>query len=153
MCNNVFSPRTALPCNSHSSLQKKKCSERGLAYNHAVPYSYWKNRSYYIFGISCCGFVMKTTTQVWVCLWQTSSLTVSYVHSHLRQTKLLRSPNQSPGQRRVFSSPSFVIYLILNIFFDGGSITVMSLLKEVLCSQAILSFINLITLFPCNSSF
>lgn len=46
-----------------------------------------------------------------------------------------------------------VIYLILNIFLYGDSITVISLLKEVLCSQAILSFINLITLFPCDSVF
>lgn len=50
---------------------------------------------------------------VWVCLWQTNSLIASYVHSHLRQTKLLRSPRQSPAQSRV--SPTAYFCDISNI--------------------------------------
>lgn len=55
-----------------------------------------------MFGISCCEFIIKTTIQVGVWLWQTNSLTASYVHSHLRKTKLFRSSRQSSAQSRVF---------------------------------------------------
>lgn len=71
--------------------------------------AYWKNWSCYIFAISCCGFIMRTTIQVWICLPHT--LVALYVHNHLRQDRAGEVTQAISALSRVFPYSIFLCYI------------------------------------------